>query len=264
MQFPVVDYLGSLCGYNNRGTINNCSAAGSVGGDSLLGGLCGRNDLGNIIKCCSSGTVTYSGSDAGGLCGSNNYGVYDSFWNTDTSGMSEPGSGTGLTSLEMQDLVTFINAGWDFVGEIENGTSDYWQITTGDLPELRYLSDSFTYYVFDGSGTDVDPYVIDDVNDLGAVWQQPFAHYMMNSHVDSNNINWSDAVVPEFSGVFDGNGYTISNLKIDGTYYTGLIGRVYEGTITDLDLESIDFSISLSDYNGADYIWAECLVTVKI
>ena len=37
----------------------------------------------------------------------------------------------------MQTESTFIDAGWDFIGEIENGTDDIWWILEGqDYPRL--------------------------------------------------------------------------------------------------------------------------------
>jgi len=46
-------------------------------------------------------------------------------------------SSYGLTTAEMQMASTFLDAGWDFVGEIENGTEDIWWIDEGkDYPRL--------------------------------------------------------------------------------------------------------------------------------
>jgi hypothetical protein len=75
------NYLGGLCGGNNRCTISNCYATGSVaGGDQLdgdvaggLGGLCGGNLEGSISNSYATGSITggvYS-SSLGGLCGWN-------------------------------------------------------------------------------------------------------------------------------------------------------------------------------------------------
>jgi hypothetical protein len=43
----------------------------------------------------------------------------------------------GLATAEMQTAGTFIEAGWDFVGETANGTEDIWWINEGqDYPRL--------------------------------------------------------------------------------------------------------------------------------
>ena len=39
--------------------------------------------------------------------------------------------GTGLTTAEMQTASTFLEAGWDFVDEADNGTDDIWWILEG-------------------------------------------------------------------------------------------------------------------------------------
>jgi hypothetical protein len=39
----------------------------------------------------------------------------------------------------MQDIDTFLDAGWDLVGETDNGTEDVWMMCPGqDAPHLRW------------------------------------------------------------------------------------------------------------------------------
>ncbi len=43
----------------------------------------------------------------------------------------------GVTTVQMQTANTFLEAGWDFVDEIENGVEDIWWIDEGlDYPRL--------------------------------------------------------------------------------------------------------------------------------
>ncbi len=43
----------------------------------------------------------------------------------------------GKTTAEMQMANTFLEAGWDFIGETDNGTVDIWWILEGqDYPRL--------------------------------------------------------------------------------------------------------------------------------
>jgi hypothetical protein len=45
--------------------------------------------------------------------------------------------GTAKTRAEMQTAKTFLDAGWDFVDETDNGTEDIWWILEGkDYPRL--------------------------------------------------------------------------------------------------------------------------------
>jgi hypothetical protein len=66
-----------------------------------------------------------------------------SFWDIQSSGQVESGGGTGLATTEMQTASTFLEAGWDFVGETENGTEDIWWILEGpDYPRLWWEADA--------------------------------------------------------------------------------------------------------------------------
>jgi hypothetical protein len=142
--------IGGLVGYN-QGTITDCYSTGSVSGDSRVGGLVGGNggtitnsyasggvsaneevgglvgrNYDTIINCYSTGRVSGI-RDVGGLVGDNYKGtVTTSFWDIETSGKSTSEGGVGKTTLQMQDQNTFMDAGWDFVGEFENGPSDLW------------------------------------------------------------------------------------------------------------------------------------------
>ena len=60
-----------------------------------------------------------------------------SFWDIQTSGQTTSAGGTGKTTVEMQTANTFLEAGWDFVEETENGTDDIWWILDGqNYPRL--------------------------------------------------------------------------------------------------------------------------------
>jgi hypothetical protein len=112
------DQVGGLIGYNNHSDIKNCYSTGQVSGDYLVGGLCGENH------------------EHLGFVGD----IEDCFWDTETSNQSTSDGGSGRNTLDMQDGSTFLNAGWDFVGETENGTDDVWKICPGgtDYPRLSW------------------------------------------------------------------------------------------------------------------------------
>ena len=130
--------VGGLVGYNHDGTVSNCYATGSVTGTSYVGGLVGENYSSTVSNCYSSGAVT-GDVDVGGLVGSNFAGsVSNSFWDTQTSGQATSDGGTGKTTEQMQDIVTFTAAGWDIVliGDYMDQT---WYIDDGnDYPRLGW------------------------------------------------------------------------------------------------------------------------------
>ena len=125
-------YLGGLCGYNARGTIANSFSTAPVGildGYYANGGLCGYNYYGTVAKSYSSGSV-YQGSDyLGGLLAVSYKGdISDSFWDSQTSGLTFSDGGVELTTSEMQDSNSFLAANWDFNAETDNGTDDFWHM----------------------------------------------------------------------------------------------------------------------------------------
>ena len=134
--------VGGLVG-ENWGHITSSYSTGTVRGGSAIGGLVGENRYG-IIDCYSNGCI--SGHErVGGLTGYAPYeGKYTaaSFWDIETSGQTNSGSGIGKTTDEMQTTDTFHRDGWDFVDETENGTEDIWWILEGrDYPRLWWETD---------------------------------------------------------------------------------------------------------------------------
>jgi len=133
------DDVGGLVGANSA-TVADCYSIGVVAGTGYYaGGLVGSNVYGYVIRCYSTGAV--SGNEGvGGLVGENwlNEGTVTAcFWDIQTSGQATSYGGTGKTIVEMQTAKTFLEAGWDFVGETVNGTEDIWWINEGkDYPKL--------------------------------------------------------------------------------------------------------------------------------
>jgi hypothetical protein len=133
---------GGLVGVNyDEGSITNSYSTGAVSGDDNVGGLVGENysvdyDTG-ITNSYSIGAVR-GDRNVGGLVGNNSYGnVVNCFWDTETNGQVTSTCGTGKTTAEMQKAGTFLEAGWDFVDETENGAENIWWIDEGqDYPRL--------------------------------------------------------------------------------------------------------------------------------
>ncbi len=132
------DRIGGLAG-ENQGFINNSHATGPVSGRDSVGGLIGFNDPTYVWECYSTGRVTGTGDRVGGLVGNNHGYLSGCFWDMITSGINTSSGGTGLTTAEMQTANTFLDAGWDFVCEVANGTEDIWWIDEGkDYPRLAW------------------------------------------------------------------------------------------------------------------------------
>ena len=270
--------VGGLVGMNlgsNFGSIINSYSTGKINGDSGVGGLVGIN-VDSITSCYSTGEVN-GNYDAGGLVGRNDGSITSSFWDTQTSAMTiGVGYGTttgttGKTTLEMQTENTFTDAGWDFLGEIANGTSQTWQMPVGGGYPVQSVFTGYVPVVLCGSGSKENPYLIGDANDLGVViYYDNSACYKLIADINLAGIQWPTAIIPRFAGHFDGDGYIISNLTVDGVNYCGLFGKTEPGSsITDLSLEnasvtgSDDYVAALVGYNDGSSI-ASCYSTGEV
>ncbi|MCX5644469.1 MAG: hypothetical protein NTZ17_07260 [Phycisphaerae bacterium] len=127
--------VGGLVG-ESLGSVTECYSTGAVSGSDYVAGLVGFNE-GDVLQCYSTGAVSGT-KHVGGLVGSGGvWSVTASFWDIQTSGQATSAGGTGKTTAQMQTAKTFLDAGWDFVGETKNGTADIWWILEGkDYPRL--------------------------------------------------------------------------------------------------------------------------------
>jgi hypothetical protein len=109
-----------------------------------------------------------------------------------------------------------------------------------------------------GTGEPNNPYQIATAQDLIDLGNEPNdydKHFIMTADIDldpevTGIPAFNTAVIAslrhqEFRGVFDGNGFKITNLKIDGgfqNHYLGLFGQINEAIIKNLGLESTEIS----------------------
>ena len=140
-------YLGGLVA-GNHGTISDSYSTADVSCQEYnvyLGGLVGWHGSGTIKNCFAAGIITNGSGEYpnnGGLVGEaalspEEAKIINSFWDIETSGQDTSAGGIGLTTVEMQTESTFTDAGWDFIGETDNGSDDIWWIDEGnDYPRL--------------------------------------------------------------------------------------------------------------------------------
>ena len=276
------DYVGGLVG-ENVGAVTACYSTGIVSGDSSVGGLVGRNggrlgdswDGGGVTNCYSTAAVTGTGDCVGGLVGSNTGNwpaesiVASSFWDTQTSGQTTSDGGTGTTTAQIQDMQTYREAGWDFVGEKENGLHEVWQMPEGGGYPVLAILRGYTPPKLQGLGTPQDPYLISDAMELGAmIYYNPYAHYRLAASIDLSGIRWGAAVIPWFAGAFDGTGLTISHLTINGASNLGLFGRLESGAeVKDLGLVEVNITSSgnyVGGLAGAGGTITNCYATGRV
>ena len=231
--------VGGLAGYG--GQIFNSYATGNVsGGDYAVGGLVGRNWFdGVVFNCYSTGSVSGTGTDVGGLVGWNGGMVSASFWDIQTSGRSTSSGGTPKTTAQMQDINTFLSAGWDFVNQADGPSDDWaeppdegymilwWQLPEGQLPALPTFSG--------GTGEPNDPYLISTASELNRIGHNPrlmaaSPHFKLINDIDLAGVDFFFIGNPgyDYSGIFDGNGHRISNFTYSstGASYIGHFGAI--------------------------------------
>ncbi|NVK35373.1 MAG: hypothetical protein HWE23_12880 [Rhodobacteraceae bacterium] len=144
--------IGGFIGHNT-GTITNAYATGTVTGNTDVGGFVGENKsfsinlqkstTGAISNVYATGKVTGGDGNTGGFVGNFDAGtITASYWDTQTTGLDNGiGAGsttgvTGLTTSQMQDRPTFVDAGWNFATVWGKSTSG----ANGGYMMLRPLS----------------------------------------------------------------------------------------------------------------------------
>jgi hypothetical protein len=245
--------VGGLTGYNN-GEISVSISTGSVTGEDYVGGLAGYSTGTTISHSASAGLVMGRGPYVGGLVGRNGSGaISDCVWDLTASGQATgigPLGAThalqdmvpiGLTTAQMQDVRTFLNMGWDLMGERGNGTCEFWQMPAeGGYPVLSVFN-GYTPPLPQGQGTASDPYLIRTAEDLGTISYRPLASYQLAEDVNLSAIKWITAVIPTFCGRFDGQGHHIEGMAISGVSHLGLFGLLAEDSIVqNLALEDVE------------------------
>ncbi|MHC4643773.1 MAG: GLUG motif-containing protein, partial [Planctomycetota bacterium] len=246
--------VGGLVGRSD-GSISNCYSTGDVSGSERVGGLAGWGSRSSVSNCYSTSDVN-GDLQVGGLIGHcYNGSVSNCFWDTDTQthGVTESFGETfeitvvnvaGLPTAQMQAQSTFTDAGWDFIGERHNGTTETWQMPAGGgYPVLTFFHIDIPVPL-SGSGTEEQPYPVSDANELGMVsWYPAGCHFKLTRDIDLSGIHWSMAVVQLFTGCFDGDGHRVLNMQISGIDYLGLFGYMGDhGQINNLGFEGSSVS----------------------
>ena len=246
-------YAGGLIGeaYNSEinnvystGDINVNSTSGKVGAGGLIGWAYSGTLL-SIENAYAVGKVAVTGNGTksiGGLigCATGVPAVTSSYWSPETTGqLISVGAEQPLLLQQMIQASSFEN--WDF--------TDIWTIEEGKtLPYLRNMvkpeqvnASNYTYVVYEGNGTEEDPYIIKTQEQLQGMKNIPYAHYKLGNDIVINK-NFEPIGLNEktaFKGSLDGDGKTISNLSVESdNQYTGLFGYISGGTVKNLTIEN--------------------------
>lgn len=268
-------YVGGLIGYNSHySNIVNCYSRVFVTGDHKLGGLLGSNKYNSTVSFCYSTGLIIGVSSFGGLIGeveTPSTIVSNCFWDTESSGQALSSGGTGLNSIQMKSICSYLDADWDFENEVYNGATDNWimnSLENEGYPLLYLQTDMNTDEIPDnctcysgnifGNGTENNPYQISTLCDLkwlsnsDSVWNK---HFIQIADIDATKTNTFNHVnsdtlgfIPignneiNFTGTFNGKGYSIHNLYINrpGNAWIGLFGCTNGSVIDSVELTNVN------------------------
>ena len=213
---------GGLVGQVHNGTIEDSYFSGSfIATGEDIGGLVGIVwSNGNVVRSYSIGQVDGT-VNVGGLVGRLAGSESSSFWDIEASGIDSSAAGTGLTTAEMHDGLTYLHAGWEIV------TTTSPEAVWGINPDANMGYPFLTWQGYDpvpvepvfsgGIGTEEDPFQLISWSDLDLVRDYADAHFVLMNDLDEGSPGYAgtgDAWSPidGFTGNFDGNGHTINGL----------------------------------------------------
>jgi hypothetical protein len=246
---------GGLIGYQSSGYVLDCFSQGSIESVGAgTGGLIGVLWEGEIRRCYAATAISPDCSGRGGLAGTSMSGtrgipyrvVENSFWDTDVSGVSTSVGGLGLSTDEMHNVSTYLDATWDFAEEQDNGINDMWvNRVEGGYPVLIAFS-GVTPVVLSGDGTSDHPYAISNARELAALVYYngmeslcDFPWYALGADIDMSGMRLSTPVLPTFVGRLDGCGFCIRGFCQDGS--CGLFGEIeYGAAVLNLCMENCE------------------------
>ena len=241
------DQVGGLVGRMTAGSVTEAYALGSVTGAVRVGGLIGDNNGGAVTESYATGAVTGQ-VEAGGLIGANGGTVLGSFWDKQTTGLTNGvGSGAaggmrGLTSDQIRNSTSvkdgqyFIVSGHKWYLNIFDRGPDFrpigvWEAARKGVDGYAAVS-NLHQLVLINAGTDLVEYnrgdyrLAIDIDASETAGTNPAGIWGARGFLPIGRAN------NQFRGNFDGNGYVIKGLFINrpDTANVGLFGYVY-GTV---------------------------------
>ncbi|NOR45990.1 MAG: T9SS type A sorting domain-containing protein [Candidatus Delongbacteria bacterium] len=138
---------GGIVGVTSSSSISNCYSTATAVGQHNAGGMAGVSIRSSYSNCYSVGMVSAHVTSKGGFIGSDLYNHNNTF--SASFSAKDPLIGTCLSDLDGLECLdrsilrikdTFLNSGWDFIKEDENGTDDIWGINEETNDGYPYLA----------------------------------------------------------------------------------------------------------------------------
>jgi len=160
-----------------------------------------------------------------------------------------------------------VNGIFEIKEDNKNVVASLYYKGTTELTSSKITFSSYTngnmYDFYGGDGSEESPYLIGNASQFKRINEDLSKHYRLIDDVDFKNseiysfgfdINSNDnPVFKEFTGSLDGNGYTISNLKINGNIQGGLFASIGDiGEVMNLNMNFVSSSIDLYEVKKSD------------
>ncbi len=252
-------YLGLVTGYN-RGSIKNVTTEGNISGQNHIGGIAGytynsgwpesygymngyiagvfykkgnitaestynkitpTDNAGTISKAMSASDILVNGVAINGT----------SFYGAD---------GSDISSSKITDINTYEITLDTIIGGDNDADGYYFDYNSSGVIIPKIANTAIT---MSGTGASDDPYLITNYEELNQISFSLGSYYkLMNSISFSNKYFYTlSSDNNRFTGNFNGNGKTLSNIVLNGAYNTGIFGY-NGGTITSVNLTGLTIS----------------------
>jgi hypothetical protein len=255
---------GGIVGRNiNGGIVQNCYVTANVSGVTFVGGIVGANGSGAIVRYCyATGNVTATGGVSGGIAGSNNEDSGNGIINNCVA-LNTTVTGNTPGRIVMHNPGTLANNYARGDMKIGANTSSATEVNTGIGADTQQGAD-ITYYEWNSAawwrsigftdrwwedklptsvlatpGSRALPFEVTNLTDLGKVgsgdshtggtWTLS-AHYKQTENIGTSGTVFTHTRIGStstlFTGTYDGNGKTITGLKIDASDNQGMFGGI--------------------------------------
>lgn len=177
--------MAGAIGYvEQNSVVRNCYSRGNVIGVPeneftfrINGGFIGLIESGSTVTNCYSTGIVINDNNGGFIQVNAGCVVSNCYWDTQSSLTTNSSGGTGESTANMQLQSTFTNAGWDFLGESNNGSNEIWKM---DAP--CYVNDG--YPIFAWQNLAIDSVKSSSICDTGSVNLNAFGSF--------GNLYWYD------------------------------------------------------------------------
>lgn len=237
------DNVGGLIGWSDNGNVTNVYATGNVSGDQYVGGLVGYVSTNTVSNSYATGSVT-GRLNVGGFAGYNSGTISNSYWDTITSGTyTGIGGGTttdatGRTTAQMMQTENF-NVSWDFTNTwwlSAGNTRPFLQMeymtTITNAHQLQLMAMDLTKSYTLGANINMS-----ELTNPSGLWGTQDATFITGITTQFVPVGNSTT---KFTGTFNGQNYTITNLAINRptTDYVGLFGYIGSaGAVSNVGLD---------------------------